>query len=271
MNLRDASTNLGSAEELARQIAPEVEGTILRLVVEAFERWGAGGFVRFGDLEDHFTVRLVHYMKQIRRERNMALIPRFQHDAPSEAMWEGRDDPAGAARIDMTVAWSQVDDEAYFSIECKRLAPTSVDRHNLPRLYVTHGMIRFTRGYYGPRAPAGAMVGYVRGGPPTALAHQINAAVEACPSLGSAHILAPREPVLWLNDVYTSQHYREAPLVAIRLTHLLFDVGTLPPVPPRPAPPPPPDAPPRRKRARRSQASTRKVINAPAGAQPAPT
>ena len=64
--------------------------------------------------------------------------------------------PAHAPRIDMVIAWDLLTEDAYLSIECKRLAPD-----DLARLYVVKGIDKFVRGYYGAKAQAGAMVGYL--------------------------------------------------------------------------------------------------------------
>ncbi len=141
---------LGLTSPLAREIFSEIERAILQLVVDGFQRWQAGGFDRFGDYENVFTIRLYQCMQEVRRERNLPFVPRYQHVEPSEAMLGGIEDPACARQIDMTVSWDFLTDDAYFSIECKRLAPD-----DLARLYVVEGMNRFVRGYYGAKAQAG--------------------------------------------------------------------------------------------------------------------
>ena len=83
----------GSPATLAREISPEIEQAVLQLVVDGFEQWSEGGFRRVGDHEDHYTIRLVACMKEIQRERNMALVPRYQHVEPSDEMLEGHEDP----------------------------------------------------------------------------------------------------------------------------------------------------------------------------------
>ena len=60
-------STLGSPDRLARELVPEFEKTILQLVVDGFQRWQAEGFLRFGDHEDHFTIRLCACMKEIQR------------------------------------------------------------------------------------------------------------------------------------------------------------------------------------------------------------
>ena len=79
----------GSPATLGRELSPQIERAALQLVVDGFERWKIGGFKRFGDYEDHYTIRLVACMKEIQRERNTTLVPRFQNVEPSEEMLEG--------------------------------------------------------------------------------------------------------------------------------------------------------------------------------------
>ncbi len=198
---------------------------MLQLVVDGFERWQIGGFNRFGDYEDHYTIRLVACMKEIRRERNMALLPRYQHVEPSDEMFQGRQDPAHAHRIDMVIAWDLLTDDAYFSIECKRLAPD-----DLARLYVVEGIDRFVRGYYGAEAQTGAMVGYVIRGTPNAVLERVNAHVERAPAMGSEQTLMPANPIGWLGTVFASNHQRPSPFQTILLTHLFFDMTGIGPL-----------------------------------------
>ena len=216
----------GSPAPLAREISPEIEGTVLQLVVDGFERWQVGGFDRVGDHEDHYTVRLVACMKEIRRERNMSLVPRYQHVEPSDEMLKGREDPAHAPHIDMVVSWDAFADDIYLSIECKRLAPD-----DLARLYVVCGIDRFVRGYYGAKAQSGAMVGYVIRGTPNAVLGRVNGQVARAPRMGSGHALMPANPIGWLNNVFASNHPRSSPFQAIRLTHLFFDMSGIGPPP----------------------------------------
>lgn len=215
---------LGSPVPLARQVSSEIERAILRLVVDGFERWRIGGFERFGDHEDDYTVRLAACMKEIRRERNMALVPRFQHVEPTDNMWEGREDPAHARRIDMVISWDLFSDDAYFSIECKRLAPS-----NLARLYVVCGIRRFVRGYYGARVQVGAMVGYIIRGTPDASLKRINTHVERSPDMGPVHTLMATGAIEPLRTVFESNHPRALPLQPIRLSHLFFDMNGIGP------------------------------------------
>ena len=216
----------GSPAPLAREISPEIERAVLQLVVDGFERWQVGGFDRVGDHEDHYTVRLVACMKEIRRERNMSLVPRYQHVEPSDEMLEGREDPAHAPHIDMVVLWDAFAEDVYLSIECKRLAPD-----DLARLYVVCGIDRFVRGYYGAKAPSGAMVGYVIRGTPNAVLGRVNGQVARAPGMGSGHALMPANPIGWLNTVFASNHPRSSPFQTIRLTHLFFDMSGIGPPP----------------------------------------
>lgn len=224
MTLEWQQSTIGSPAPLAREIAPEVEETILQLIVDGFERWRTGGFQRHRDNEDHYTVRLVRCMNDVRRERNLALVPRYQHVEPSDAMFEGGEDPAHAPRIDVTVSWDFLTDDAYFSIECKRLAPD-----DLARRYVTEGMIRFARGYYGAKARTGGMVGYIISGSPPAVLRRVNKHVDRSSDFGPGHTLSSASPIGSLKTVFTSSHTRPSPFPAIRITHLFFDLTGLPP------------------------------------------
>ncbi len=222
MNLDWQYSAFGSPAPLAREVFSEIEKTILQLVVDGFQRWQAGGFSQFGDHEDHYTVRLVACMKDVRRERNLTFMPRYQDVEPSERMLKGLDDPAHAPRIDMTVSWGLLTDDAYFSIECKRLAPD-----DLARLYVVEGMERFVRGYYGAKAQGGGMIGYVIRGTPRTVLERVNTHVQTAKALGSEQRLIPANPVGWLDDVFESNHPRQLPLGPIHLTHLFFDLTGL--------------------------------------------
>ena len=216
----------GSPAPLAREISPEIEKAVLQLVVDGFERWSVGGFKRVGDHEDHYTVRLVACMKEIQRERNMALVPRYQHVEPSDEMSEGREDPAHAPRIDMVISWDPLTGDAYLSIECKRLAPD-----DLARLYVVEGIDRFVRAYYGAKAQAGAMVGYVISGTPNTVLKRVNAQVERASTMGPGQTLMPADSIGWLSTVFASNHPRPSPYQTVRLTHLFFDMNGIGPPP----------------------------------------
>ncbi len=215
---------LGSPAPLARQVSVEIERAILRLVVDGFERWRAGGFKRAGDHEDDFTVRVFACMKDIRRERNMALVPHYQHVVPSDEMLEGQADPARAPRIDITISWDLFAEDAYLSIECKRLASD-----DLARLYVVFGIDRFVRGYYGAKAQTGAMVGYLIRGTPGPVLERVNYHVRRAPAMGATHALMQSNAIGWINTVFESNHSRLPPHQTIRLTHLFFDMNGMGP------------------------------------------
>ena len=210
---------LGSPASLAREISPQIEQTVLQLVVDGFERWKTYGLDRNRDRENDFTVRLVACMDEIRRERNMAMAPRYQHVELTDEMLEGYADPDRAPQIDIVVLWDRFTDDAYLSIECKRLAPD-----DLARLYVVEGINRFVRGYYGAKVRIGAMVGYVIRGTTCEAFTRVNYQVERTHGTGSEHILTPADPIRWLDTVFSSNHPRSSPFQAIRLTHLFFDM-----------------------------------------------
>ena len=214
----------GSPAPLALEVSPEIEKAILQLVVDGFELWKTRGFNRFGDYEDHYTVRLVGCMRDIRRERNMALMPRYQHVEPTDEMLGGQEDPDRAPRIDMVISWGLFADDAYLSIECKRVAPD-----DLARLYVVCGINRFVRGYYGAKTQVGAMVGYVIRGTPGAVLMRVNEHVARTPAMGPEHTLMPAPSIGQLTTVFESNHPRPLPLQTIRLTHLFFDISAIGP------------------------------------------
>ncbi len=214
----------GSAVPLARELSPEIEKAVLQLVVDGFERWKIGGFTSYGNHEDHYTIRLVACMRQIRRERNMALVPRFQGVEPSGEMLEGHQDPAHAPRIDIVVSWDVFADDAFLSIECKRLAAD-----DLARLYVVEGIARFVQGYYGAKEKSGAMVGYIIGGTLGDLLKRVNSHIERAHTMGPSHTLKVTDPIGWLNSVFASDHQRGSPFQPIRLTHLFFDMNGIDP------------------------------------------
>ena len=214
----------GSPTPLALKVSPEIEKAILQLVVDGFERWHAGGFKRAGDHEDDYTVRLFACMRDIRRERNMALVPRYQYVEPSDEMLEGQEDPARAPRIDLVVSWDVFAEDAYLSIECKRLAPD-----DLSRRYVVYGIDRFVRGYYGAKAQTGVMVGYLIRGTPGPVLERVNYHVRRAPAMGATHALMQSNTIGWLNTVFESNHSRLPPYQTIRLTHLFFDMNGMGP------------------------------------------
>ena len=221
--IRDASGNTaGSPSALAKHLAGDLERAALQLAVDGFDRWREGQFVRFGDEEDHFTIRLVECMDEIRRERNMALQPRFQYVDTSDPMRRGEQDPARAPRIDIVVASGVFDEDVYFSIECKRLRAD-----HLTRYYVTRGLTRFVSGYYGARQNAGGMIGYVVSSSPEVLVERVNVQIDKSQQMGATHKLVLGDPIGWLHTVFVSNHERSYPLEPIRLTHLFFDLTSL--------------------------------------------
>ena len=211
---------VGSPTPLAHEISTDIERAMLQLVVDGFERWRMGGFTRFGDYEDHYTVRLVACMNEIRRERNLAFVPLFRHVEPSNEMSQGLSDPTHAPCIDMVIAWEALSEDSYLRIECKRLAPDDSARR-----YVVCGMARFVRGYYGAEARFGAMVGYVISGALHAVVTRVNAYVSRSPDMGSHHLLGPAAAIVPLKTVFESNHMRAAEFQPIRITHLFFDMS----------------------------------------------
>jgi len=207
-------------------LLPEFERSILELLVEGFERWKAGGFQRAGDHENDFTAVLIGHMLQVRRERDLPFLPQPEQVEFSADVLAGRARPNRAPRIDIAVWWDRLAEGAYFTIECKRLAPG-----DLIAEYVEEGMIRFVSQRYASAVRAAAMAGYVIHGDPEQLWQQVNLRVTRTVSLGSAHLLGPRSPIANLATVYESRHPRSGSTPVIVLTHLFLDARSRPPLP----------------------------------------
>lgn len=80
-------------------------------------------------------------------------------------------------RIDFKLIYDY-DQEAYFSIECKRVSATD---GTLANLYVTQGVVRFTSGKYASGHDWAGMLAFVIDNNPTGAAKLINARVEKFP------------------------------------------------------------------------------------------
>ncbi len=210
---------IGSPVPLAQRLRPALERTILELVVEAFEQWGARGFNRFGDTEVEFTTVLIGQMREVRRVRNLPFMPCSEQFEYSPEMFAGTAAPNRAPRIDISVWWDRLAENAYYTIECKRLAPG-----DLAKKYVNEGLIRFVSGKYAGATPAAAMIGYAITHAPEVLLDQVNEHVQQHPELTDSDLLVPTAPIHALTTVYESRHQRHAPHVAIRVTHLFLDV-----------------------------------------------
>ena len=220
MTSEPQNITLGSPALLAHEIAPDIEKAILRFVVDGFERWKAEGLGSYDNLENHYTVRLVACMKKIKAEHDMPYMVRYQPVEPSDDMWEGQEDPAHARSPDIEILWDLFNDDAYLSIECKRLAPG-----NLARLYVVKGINRFVQGFYGAKSQSGAMIGYVVQGTPAESLERVNHHVSRNWDLGLEQMLVTTDPIGWLSTVFASLHSRPSTPLPIRLTHFFFDMG----------------------------------------------
>ena len=199
----ESQTSFGSTEFLVHEVSPRVEEYTFQLIVDGFRRWRRGGFIRAGNCERHFNIRMVECMKNIRRKRDMPVRIICEYVTPTDSMLEGSEDPAHARRIDIAVfSLASSSDEAFLTIECKRLDLSS----RLPGRYVSEGILRFVQGHYGVKTRIGAMIGYVIEGTPDEVVRIINSRIEN--TLDSGHMLIPMDPIGWLETVHSSKHNR---------------------------------------------------------------
>ena len=233
----------GASAELARLLVPEFIERNLQLVVDGFEAWKQDGFPRYRDEEVPYTAVLIGRMRRVAQEQGLSFVPSPERVKYREDVLEGLADPAESPRIDIGIAWgATIAEEVFLSIECKRLA-----RGTLAKRYVDQGMLRFITGHYAPDAAAGGMVGYVVAGTPGQVRDDVNVWIGSDARLGPAHMLEESAAIGPLSTVYRSQHDRRPQFSPIQLTHLLFDMRSLPTLPLGP-----PRKPRRRRRARRT-------------------
>ena len=202
------------------KIESDVEKQLLSLVVDGFEQWKNSGYESYNPHEDNSTIQIVRYMRKVRRLLGLQVRPEIQYEVPSDRMWQGEEHSSHAGTIDIAVVYDLCCDEAYLSIECKRL---ETSRHYND--YVNEGILRFIRGNYASKVQTGAMLGYVRQKQPSEVINSINSQIENV--IDPSHILSPTTPIKWLDSVYTSEHTRTPPLPHFRLTHLLFPMPNI--------------------------------------------
>lgn len=110
----ESQTYFGSAEILVDEVSPKVEEQTLQLIVDSFRRWKRGGFIRAGNRERHFNVRMYECMKYIRRKQDMPVRISYEYVTPTDSMLKGSDDPAHARQIDIAVfSLSSSSDESF--------------------------------------------------------------------------------------------------------------------------------------------------------------
>lgn len=216
---------IGSPESLAQRLQPAFERTILELVVEGFEFWRANNFNRFADTEVAFTAVLIGRMREVQRVRNLPFMTFPEQFEYSPEMYAGTAAPNRAPRIDISVWWDRLDEDAYYTIECKRLTPG-----HLAKEYVNEGMIRFVSGKYAVATSAAAMIGYAIAHAPEDLLEPVNEHVRQHADLTDDDLLAPAAPIRALTTVYKSRHLRGTSRVEIHITHLFLDVRGRPPL-----------------------------------------
>lgn len=213
----DAS--VGSADALAQRLGPDLEEGILAFVVLGFDRWKSRRFHSYGNHENDFTAALVGCLREIRRERGLPYLALREHVQDSPEILAGDADPARAVRIDITVWWDHLSDDAYYSIECKRLAPG-----RLTAEYVAQGIMRYAGSRYAADKRAASMAAYLIEGDVSPLVSEVNSRIAAQAELGAEGRLAERQPIGHLSSVFGSRHRRRNPSSDITLTHLWFDV-----------------------------------------------
>lgn len=224
-SLEAGEGSAGGIHDLAQQLGPDLEESILTFVIHGFERWASLGYRRNGDHENDFTAALVGCLRDIRREQNLPYLALREHVYDSPEILSGEADPATAVRIDITVWWSVLSDDSFYSVECKRLA--------LGRLcsdYVAHGMMRYASSRYAPDKRLAGMAAYIVDDDVPNLVSKVNEHVVSTAQLGAGGQLRNREAIAGLATVYYSQHKRDGALPEIGLTHLWFDVRQRPPL-----------------------------------------
>ena len=110
----------------------------------------------------------------LRRSRDRS-VHFFRIDWESHVLADGAQQ---AGRIDLKFSQG-LDEDVYFSIECKRLRvqfPTRFD--TLARQYVTEGMLRYFTGQYAEDLDKGGMLGYVMDGNVSEAIHDVTEAIE---------------------------------------------------------------------------------------------
>ena len=209
-------SSFGAPTQLSSEVVSEIEDTALQLIVDGFAHCKETGFNRVGDLERHFSIRLVDCMRRIVRDRNMSFWPEYEYPVLTDDILSGESDPVHANRIDIAIVYRRLS-ERYFSIECKLLR-----LNYLTERYVSEGICRFVKGSYSYDIPIGAMIGYVLQGSPDELVSTINHHIEKI--LGSDHKLRTTTRLGCHRYAYASEHVRSSLHPPIRLTHLLFDM-----------------------------------------------
>lgn len=217
----------GAIDALAQRLGPDLEASILTFVVHGFERWKSFDYRRYGDHENDFTAALVGCLHEIRREQNLPYLTLREHVYDSPEILSGEADPMTAVRIDITVWWCTLSDDAFYSIECKRLAPG-----RLCSEYVANGIMRYATSRYARDKRAAGMAAYIIDDDAASLVSKVNEHVVSTVQLGTDSRLVDRGPLAGLATVYASQHKRGAELPDISLTHLWFDVRQRPPLEP---------------------------------------
>ncbi len=219
----DAS--VGSIDELAQTLTPELEAGILKFIVLGFARWRDYGFHRFGDYENHFTAALVGHLREVRRQHNFPYRAQREYVNDTPEILAGDANPNAASRIDITVWWDRLSDDAFYSIECKRLS-----LGDLCTEYVAEGIMRYATSRYAGDKRAAGMAAYIVDDDALQILKKVNERIVANIQLGPSGQLSDWGPIDELTTTYRSRHSRDGSLPDIELAHLWFDVRQRPPI-----------------------------------------
>jgi len=151
-----------------------------------------------------------------------------------QPVWEGRNPPSpdtlssSSERKIPDFYWGFIDQEEpdphravrNFTIECKRLGPTSAGGWAFNTRYVDDGVIRFIdpRWRYGKDVSSGAMIGYIENSTALAVLADVNAiaSVRSVPVLAEVRVV---EPLYELTHAFV----RSFAISPFRLTHLWLE------------------------------------------------
>jgi hypothetical protein len=223
--IESMGASVGPVDELAQRLTPELETGILNFVVLGFARWRDCGFHRFGDYENHFTAALLGCLREVSRQHNLPFRAQREFVIDTPEILAGDANPNAASRLDIAVWWDRLSDDAFYSIECKRLSSG-----NLCTEYVAEGIMRYATSRYASNKQAAGMAAYIVDGEASQLLGRVNEHIIANARLGASGQLADQGSVGELTTVYRSRHGRSGSLPDIELTHLWFDVRQRPPI-----------------------------------------
>ena len=199
---------------LGDHASKRIEKLLLRLFEDAVVLWSGEDYSRFGDLEQHCTVRFQYFCNRAISTNEdtygqMAVL--YDAAQPTAGMLAGTEDPARMPRPDLTVIVGCTK----LQVEAKRLRANG----QLPRLYVTEGMQRFLDGRYGSQGIPGIMIGYLLDGSLFTIVRKINLAISNDLHRGSAEHLVSQATSCDKIFAHESRHPSQ-----VRLLHRMIDL-----------------------------------------------